>query len=145
MSRAAFLRHKVTLILKNADPEQLAGPSRDQMVPRYERIIAKLVKEKAATRDWRNVEYDLNVQMRATVDAKKRKLINDELTAKFGSMAIGTSDETIVKTVLKRGSISTNAEGQRIRDLLSDLPEELMSDEDETKLSSIYAKWEQGK
>ena len=86
----------------------------------------------------------MNVQMRAGVDAKKCKLINDELTAKFGAAAVGLSDEAMVKKVLKHGSIATNAEGQRIRDLISDLPEELMSAQDEKKLAALYGTWEQG-
>ena len=143
MNYSAFLRHKVQLVEEHAGPD-LMPDDRKKLVRRYERIVANLVAEKAPTNHWRDIEYDLNVMIRATVDAKKRKVINDELTAKFGSAAIGTSDEAIVKKVLKRGSIETNAEGLRIRDLLSDVPEELMSDDEETKLSAIFARWEQG-
>jgi hypothetical protein len=145
MNNAKFLLSKVLLILKYADPEQLAGPTRDQLLPRYERIIAKLVAGKSPTKDWRDTEYDLNALMRGTVDPQRRKLINDELTKKFGSAGIGTTDVALVKKVLKRGSIVGNTEGQRIRDILSDLPGGLMNNAEETKLSAMYSKWEQGK
>src|SRR5687768_7749406 len=107
MNNAAFLRHKVKLVVEHAGPD-LMPEDRKKLVRQYERGIAILLKEKAPTKHWKDVEHDLNVMIRATVDPKNRKLINDELRKKFRQTDIGSSDETIAKRVLKRGSIVGN-------------------------------------
>src|SRR5262245_37152997 len=110
MNYAEFLRHKVARVVKLAGVG-LIPCDRERLVPRYERIIEQLVRERSSTRVWKDIEHDLNVMIRATVGPKERKLMNDELIEKFGRTDIGSSDETIAKRVLKRGSIVGN-EGQ---------------------------------
>src|SRR5687767_5684186 len=77
MNYAAFLRHKVKLVAEHAGPDLLPA-DRAKLVPQYEKGIAILLERKSPVNHWKDVEHDLNVMMRATVDAKKRKLIDAE-------------------------------------------------------------------
>ena len=144
MNQPEFLRHKLKLIAANGAFGDEKG-ARD-FAAHWESAIAD------PQGPYKTIEEELNVALRMAVYPKaKRDAIKKELTDKFGSHALGTSNEQVVKNVLKRGKIATEDEFYVIKELVSSFVDMEGEDDDDiteeqrSKLGGIMTDYEQGK
>jgi hypothetical protein len=143
MNRPEFLRHKLKLIAENGAFGDEKG-ARD-FAARWESQIANPSSDVANS--YRTVEEELNNVLRMAVfPSAKRKTIKEELTKKFGTYSLGTSNEQVMKKVLKRGKIENEDEFYVVKELVSFIADDDdVTPEQQLKLDKIMTDYEQGK